>query len=454
MSAGIERVVNSTTGLIETKVNSSVSGITGNINRSMNTVESGVNNIIGSTNSVIGGAETAVNSVTGNINKAMNGVEKGVNVLSTGVASGINKVITPVNHVVTAVRKLRGVDMGINKGFVNWNISPFTSLPNPETIKSFKGGKLDNPDIPKEKFPRIKTSLDIPDVRFDGIEIKDIDIPTVNIRAPKDIAKIDSPDIDIPGVEIPIPRDLDPDDIDFPTIPGFGFISDKVADIKASIRSIFETAMAPLYDGVATLIALVGNIISSAVHFFENYLSWTAIKQRVSQLITLGGNGISLLKDMFMNEIVPGFIRLILSMKDPILAFVKTVSEHVWKFMKKVGTNVGSIFNETYRVITKVTGVVAKGVFSTGLFIVGTTVEKCTGFLPVSLSIKMLLILATLVWMIAGQFAKNANDIVKLATGAVRAAVVAITDLDSSIDSYLGFGKGASVQSVASSFIF
>jgi phage-related protein len=453
MAGGIEKAVNTTTGGIETDVNKSVGGMTGGINSSMNKVEQGVGKVMETTNDVIKGAEIAVNTISCGINNALNKVGDGVNNVTDGVNSAVNKVIDPVNSVVRTIAKAQKTHIGYNKGFVKINFRPLDWMRAPREVSKIDIDDVDLPNIPVEKFGRIKESLNIPDITYKGIDIPPLDIPTVDINAPKDIKKIDIPDIEIPSASIPIPADIKEEDLDLPAIPGFGFVSEKVKKIKESVIDIFETAMAPLYDGVAYLIGLVSNVIASTVHFFKNYLTWTAIRSRVEWLTEQAGNGVRLLKDLVVDEIVPGFIRLIETIKDPILDFVKLVADQTWRVMKKIGTNVGTIFNEAYRVIVKVTGVIAKGVFHTGLYVVGTTVEKYTGWLPLPISVKILLIVASITWMLFGGFLKNGKMIVDLIVSAVQGAAVALTDLDYQLDLKLGMIKQG-VPAVASSLLY
>lgn len=453
MAGGIEAAVNKTTGGIETVINDGVGGITSKINENMNNVEKGVGKVMETTNDVIKGAEIAVNSISCGINKALNKVGDGVNGVTNGVNSAVNAVLSPLNSMVRIMQKVQKTHIGYNKGFVKINFRPLQWIKAPKELSKIDIDPIDLPSIPVEKFGRIKESLNIPDIPWKDINIPSLDIPTVDIKAPKDINDIDIPDITIPSVEIPIPRDLKEEDFELPSIPGFGFITDKVEKIKESVREIFETAMAPLYDGVATLIALVGSIISAAKSFFYNYLTWTAIKSRVSQLIGLVGEGVTLLKDLFFDEIMPGFIKLIRKMADPILAFVKTATDHTWRFMKKLGKNVGTIFNEAYKVVVKVTGVIAKGVFHTGLYVLGTTVEKYTGWLPLPISVKILLIVASIVWMFAGGFLRNGKFLVDGVLMVMQGAAVALTDLDNQIDLRFGMIKDVAPV-VASSFTF
>ena len=440
MTSGIEIAVNETTGGIESAVNTSVNAATGVINKSMNTVETGVNTMVDATNTIICGANTAVNAVSGSLNTVLNGIETGVNSISDGITDGINLALSPVNSVIGAIQTIRNIDF--------YDLSPFSGLPYVDKIDDLDGFELDIPDIPDLEFGQIDAKLDIPDVNFDDISIPDLEIDDVEIETPDDISDIDIPDLvidigDEDGNVITVPDDLVAEDFNFPTIPGFGFVSDKIAEIRQDIKDIFESAMKPLYDGIATLIALVGTIISSCKEFYFEYLTFTAVKARLEALVGLAKGKIVAVKSWFVDEIIPGFINLILGLKEPILTFVHTMSQKAWSFLKDLGTAVGTIFNQAYKVVVKVTGVVAKGVFHTGLYIVGSTVEKYTAIIPIPISVKMLLLVATVFWMFFGGFVRNAQGIVNLAFGSVKGAAVALADLDRVVDLFFGVGGGA-----------
>lgn len=444
MALGVETAVNGTTAGIETAVNKSVNAATGVINSSMNQVEGGINGMVDVTNSVISKANDAVNTVTGGVNTAINKVEGTIVDLQDTV---IKSVATPINSIIDFSQTLKNVDLGINGWGINWNVDPFTFIPNIDHVDGFTGIDLGFNNLAEPDFGQIEGRLDIPDVNFDDIVIPDLEIEDVDIQAPDDIEDIDIPDLDIKlgdeiGNVIPVPADLVAEDFDFPTIPGFGFVNDKIAEIKASIKDIFETAMAPVYDAIATLIALVGTIISSVKVFYQEYLTFTAVKARLTALIGLAKEKISAVKSWFVDEIVPGFINLILGLKEPILDFVQTMAQKAWSFLKDIGTSVGTIFNQAYKTVVKVTGIVAKGVFHTGLYVVGSTVEKYTAIVPIPISVKMLLLVTTIFWMFFGGFVRNAQGIVNLAFGSVKGAAVALTDLDRVVDSFFGVSGG------------
>ena len=454
MALGVETAVNGTTSGIETAVNTSVNAVTGVVNSSMNQVEGGVNGIVDVTNTIISGANEAVNTVTGGINKAMNTVEGTFDSFQDTV---ISSVATPINKIIDFSQTLKNVDLGINGWGIDWNVDPFTFIPTIDHVDGFSTIDFGLKDLAEPDFGQIEGRLDIPDVTFDDIVIPDLKIEDVDIKAPDDIENIDIPDLnidfgDLDGNVIPVPADLVAEDFDFPTIPGFEFVSDKIAEIKESIKNIFESAMAPLYEGVATLIALVGAIIAAVKEFWHEYLTVTAIKARLVALAGLVKDKIAAVKAWFVDEIIPGFINLILGLKEPILDFVQTMAQKAWSFLKDIGNAVGTIFNQAYKTVVKVTGIVAKGAFHTGLYIVGSTVDKYTAIVPLPISVKMLLLVTTIFWMFFGGFVRNAQGIVNMAFGSVKGAAVALTDLDRVVDSFFGL-SAASSMALASSLL-
>lgn len=438
LAGGIETAVNASSLGIETAVNTSVNGVTGAINMSMNGIETSINGVIGATNDVIGHSEDSVNFLGGAVNSIMGEVESKFNKIGTTIATNINTLVNPINKVIIATQTLRNVDF--------WNMSPFTFIPSISSrAATFVAPTINLPEIPDARFGEVKFELDIPDIKFDGIDIPELDIPEVDITEPDDIADLVIPDVSIPVVEIPIPDDLDEDALDFPSIPGLGFVSDRISELRESIQNIFLNAMQPVLDAIATTIAFVSYIISSTKQFWEEYMTLTKLKERAKSLMHLVGDRVEALKALVRDEVIPGIINLILGMKEPILDFAQNIATHTWSFLKTIGTNVAGIFNEAFKVVVKVTGVIAKGTFHTGLYIVGTTVEKYTAIIPIPISVKMLLLFTTIIWMFFGGFVRNAKSIVNLGVGSVKGAAMAISDLDKVVDSFFGVSKrGAS----------
>jgi len=265
---------------------------------------------------------------------------------------------------------------------------------------------------------------------FNGLNIPPLDIPDVGELNFQDV----NFSVDIPEVNIPAPPDINPDDIRFPTIPGFDFITDKIQGIKNTVVTIFERAMEPLYTGISAITILLGNVVSAIREFYNTYLSFESIKNRAVLLMRQVSNGITTIKNFVTEEIVPSFINLLKSIWTVLFEFVKKAAETSWNFLKKVGSTIGRMFNEVYRVVLKVTGIVAKGVLGTGMYVFGTTVDRFTPFLPISLTLKVLAIVAVVIWMFAGQFVKNGKDIFDFVYNGIYAAMVALSDLDSLVD--------------------
>lgn len=367
------------------------------INNSAELVEDVVDRVSDLTDNIVDGSENIVNKVIDKINDAMNGVEGAVDGITGGIETAVNNTVKPVvNGLSGAVNRARDVSLPLGIG------KPLSFL------------------------PRMGT--------FNGLNIPDLDIPDISDLKFKDV----NFSIDIPEVNIPAPPDINPDNINFPTIPGFGFITDKIQGIKNSVVDLFERAMEPLYTGISAITILLGNVVSAIREFYNTYLSFESIKKRAVLLMKQVSNGITTMKNFVTEEIVPSFIELLKSVWTPISEFVKKAAETAWNFLKKVGSTIGKMFNEVYRVVLKVTGVVAKGVLGTGMYVFGTTVDKFTPFLPMSLTLKVISIVAVIIWMFTGQFFKNGLDIFNFVYSGATTAVVALSDLDSVVDAAVG----------------
>lgn len=375
-------------------VNGVKNGVVGKLNQGINEsaelVERVVDKVSDLSDTIVDGSEGLVNNVINRINNAMNGVEGLVDNITGKLEKGINVVKPIINKAGGAINSARDVKI--------LNSRPLNFLP---TVSTFNG--VDIPD------------LNIPDIR-------DVNFPDVDFS------------IDIPTVNIPPPPDINPDSIKFPEIPGMGFISDKIESVKTAITNIFEKAMDPLYTAIASITLLLGNVVSAVRTFYDNYLSWESIKKRSVLIMKQAKNGVVALKNFVVNEILPSFIDLLKSFWTIIFEFVKSVAAQAWKFLKKIGGLLSNMFNEVFKAVVKITGVVAKGVMGTSLYVVGSTVDKYTGFIPISLSLKMLSIAIIIVWMFMGQFFKNGMDVVNLAYGGIFAGLTVLSDADGLVD--------------------
>ena len=382
------KVVDMVNGVKDTVVGKLNQGING----SAELVERMVDKVSDLSDDIVDGAEGIVNQVINKINQSMNGVEGAVDNITGGIETAVNNTVKPIiNKAGGAINSARNVKILGGR--------PLSFLP---SISTFGGLNIPNLNIP---------------------DIQDLDFPEIDFS------------IDIPTVNIPAPPDINPDNIRFPEIPGMGFISEKIESIKTSVANIFEQAMSPLYTGIASITLLLGNVVSAVKSFYDKYLSWDSIKKRSVIIMRQAKNGLVALKNFVVDEVVPTFIDLLKSFWTIIYEFVRKVSETAWKFIKKVGGTLGRMFNEVYKAVVKVTGVVAKSVMGTALYVMGSTVEKYTAFVPISLSLKMLIIAATIVYMFTGQFLKNGMDILKLAYSGVYAALTMLSDADALVDS-------------------
>lgn len=470
-AGGIEKGVNGMGGLIEQGVNRSLRGVTDGINTSTGKVstiindnstvmenvvnnasgkiETGISKVVGSVNTVIAGAESVLKIVAKSINTGINKIEDGVNSVASGINSGVNSIVERINRVVSVGNKVKNHQINIDLKFIDYDFKPFNFLPSLPTAKNIDINKVNIEDVASKNFKRVNAKLDIPSLNIPTVriprvtppvlDIKDLDIPTVNIKAPADIPKLDIPHIEIPELEIPMIPDINPD-FGFPSIPGFGFLGEKITMVKDSVRNIFETAMAPLYDGIAFLTGLVSLVISAIVNFYNDYLTVTAIKYRIGQLVTLAGKGVDSLKRLVTDEIIPGFINVLSSIKEPVVDFIYMVSKKVWSFLKKVGGNLGTLFTNVFKATTQITKVVAKSVLATGIYIFGSTIDRATPFIPASVSVKIVVVLSVIMWITFGMFVKNIADVGKIAKGIVGIGLNGLVDLDRLVDAMAGIG--------------
>ncbi|CAM9211253.1 unnamed protein product, partial [Pylaiella littoralis] len=294
-------------------------GVIGSLNQGINSssafVEERANGVLCDTNKVIQSSERLINRITDGLNGSMNKVENKINDVTKTMGGVVNKAVDTVNAVTRTLTKIRNakIDIKVKK------IKPFGFVPEIRGIRRVSIPSLDVPDIPEAQFGEIKTIVEIPDV---------------DIKGPDDLT------VDDIGIDV--------------SIPGFGFITDRIAQIKASVHNIFNSAMEPLYSGASALMALVSTIIASATQLFHDYLSWTAIKDHISQLTSLAGAGVQKLKDFFVDDIVPAFIALIRTIQEPILEFVGKTTTFIWKFMTKLGGSVAALFKTAFQAITKI----------------------------------------------------------------------------------------------------
>ena len=377
-------MVNGVSKKVVNKINDGVNGAAEGIERVVDKVSD-------LSDTIVDKSEDLTNTIILRINNVMNGVERRVDNITGGIETTVNNTVRPVvNGLSGAVNSARNWE--------KWNMKPLSFLP---VMGTFDGLDIPNLDIPN-----------VPDVNFPEIEFS-VDIPTVNIP------------------QIP---EIDPDSIKLPTIPGFGFITDKIAAIKTSIVNIFERAMDPLYTAIAAITLLIGNVVTSIQVFYENYLSWEAIKTRAVTIMGQVKDGVKSLVNFVIDDILPAYLKLLLTFWTHVYEFVKKVSESAWKFVKKLGELLKPMFNEVYKAVIMVTGAVAKGVFGTTMYVAGTTVDKYTAFLPMSLSVKMMSIFAIIIWMFTGQFFKNGKNLFDLVFNAVYGGMVILSDADALVD--------------------
>lgn len=247
-------------------------------------------------NTVVGGVETGVGGIVQGVNSSMNLVENVTNSLGNKVESSVNSIVSAVNKVDDALDDVRSFKF-LNRTWFSWL-----------------------PDIPRVG------NFNVPDLDI----IKDVSKPT--------FGEVNSPDI--PTINIQAPTVNEPDDIDAEklilSIPGFGFVGGKVADLKRSIKDIFERTMNPLYTAVKTIVALIASVASSISTFLKTYVNFSGLKQGIGIILSVVKDQLVNVKNFVVNDVIPAFIDVLQTIKEPILEFIGVLAGKAWQFMKLV----------------------------------------------------------------------------------------------------------------------
>jgi len=361
-------LLNDMKGKVFTLLNTGVQGSVNGVNKGVNTISNGIDKAVGKIvdgiNTVMYVAESGVGSMVGKVNGSINTVEGVVNKVSDGVEGVINKIVKSINKVDDAFENAADINIrGIGK--------PLAFL---------------GPMVPR-----------VPSVNIPTLDIPDINKPNFGM-----VGKPDIPDIDINAPLIKEPKDLDEDSMNLPTIPGFGFVSSKIASLKLSITSLFETAMAPLYDAIAIVMAVITSLVSGVAAFYNEYMSIVGIKKIFSKATSIISNQVGKVVRFIQSTVIPPIIRLLKAIREPIVDFVGMAASKIWGFMKIVGSKVSILFKKAFNIAKTLIGKVAKNVGFGALYALGTTADNTLFFIPASVSVKIILIIVTLVYFIIG----------------------------------------------------
>lgn len=389
-------------------LNGGLAGGANGINKGVNAVSGGIDKAVGKVidgiNGVMDIAEKGVGGMVGVVNKSMNGIEKVVNKVSDKAEDTVNTIIKGVNKVDDAF------EQAADTRIAGWKPLGFLS------------------GMTKQ---------------IDEIDIATLDIPDIDKPDFITIGKPDIPDIDINAPVVKEPEDLDEDALNLPSIPGFGFVSSKIASLKLSITNIFETAMAPLYDAVAIVISVVTSLTSSMASFYNEYFSIEGIKLLLSKAGGFVTDQFDNFVDFIKAHIIPPIIRVLKNIKDPIVEFVGVASEKIWTFLKAVGSKVSVMLKKAYDVMSVVAGKVARNVFAAWYYMVGLQADTVLFFLPVSVTTKILIVFFTVMGFLAGPHLNIAIMIYGIirdkSADALNKIFKTISDTDIALDKTLGF---------------
>ena len=373
-----EKVIN----MVNFVKNKLIDGIEAGINGGAELVEDIVGGVSNLTDRIVDGSEGIINGSVKFINDRINNVEGVVNTVGDGIEVVVNDfIIDKINWGAEFINDQR------TKAGRGW-------LPEVPTLDDLDIAELDIPSVPEVDFPTVDFSIDIPEV----------DLP------------------DVP--------DLGPEDLQFPTIPGFDFISEKMSNMMTSMQNIFDNAMDPLYTAIATITLLIGNVRSSVVTFYETYLSWGSIKKRVANIYSQMTNGVETLKEFIFDDIMPAFLEILDGFKDALVEFIGDVAEKAWIFLKKVGVTIKKMFSQAMKVVTKVAKMALKAYVGYMTFVWGSIIDKTTKWIPLPLSFRVLLVLMTIVMFFAGGMITNGIKIFKLGFNAGVSGLTALSSTD------------------------
>lgn len=283
----IIKLLNGMKGKLFDVVNGAVSGTVNGVNKSVNTLpdglENGIRGIVSGINNAMDVAERGVGGIVTGVNNSMNSVESVVNGVSNGMEGSVYRIVGSVNSVVSKISSIKNKEIKVSL----WGVKPFSFLGDTPTVRTLNIPTLNIKDMPKPNFPSVRAP-NIP-----GIKLK---LPTIRE-----------------------PEDLEADDFNMPAIPGFGFFSEKIACLKSSAVSIFETAMVPLFDAVAILSSTVTTVVVSMSTFINEYLTLESIGGRLGDLLSVVGAQKDKLVGFIGDTLVPALVELIKAVSEPIL---------------------------------------------------------------------------------------------------------------------------------------
>jgi len=492
--------VNDTSGKIEKGVNTIVKDVnrvlptilTG-VNKVASTANTVVNTTIGRVNTLVGAVDKNINTVVGKVNTALDSVDSGVNTIVDKTESIVNANISKVNSLVGLINNLRDVDIKVvGTPFNNFDwwpeIKTVTSLDlktiNSGSIGNISSGtigtlsignvdvnsQISNLDIPEITAPTVVIPS-IPEITFTGVNPKWFVIPPVTfpqMTVEKDIEKVSVGKIQLPSNVVPHIDTITVDDVDSVlkstgaivddsvgagaplggakdavksgVMSALTWIPSKISEMKEVIAGLFETVMKPIHAALVTVMTTIYSIWAAIQEFWGKYLTVTAIKERINLLLSMGRKLIvdDLIHGIIIDEVVPGFVAILENMKDVIVEFAGNAAERLWDFLGKVGNAAAKLFGEVYKVVVKVTSLVAKNVLSVAYYAFGTGLDRATWFVPVSVTIKIMIVVTIIVYMFIGGFLDRAGRVLLFAKdGAVKLAQVTfmgISTLDYQLD--------------------
>ncbi|CAM9371457.1 unnamed protein product, partial [Phaeothamnion confervicola] len=446
VTSGISTSINKTSSGIETSINKSVAGVQKGVDAITGVVDNVVPAVAKAVNTMGNTVETSLNQTIDFTNTALGKINTGVNTVVNSTESIVNDNISKVNSIVSLINDLRDVEIFGKTPFNNYSWWPKISGVSKLSIDPIDAGTIQTVTIQD-----VSTSGNIGKVTIPTVSIPTVSLVAPAVPNPTDIQKVSVGTVDLPQDVIPNPEDVTVADVDnvletvVDKIPdgalsALTWIPSKISELKTVIANLFESAMEPVYASLVTIYSAIKSIFASVIAFFSTYLTLTAIRERISMLFSLGRKLVveDLVQGIIMGELVPGFISILESIKEPVTEFVGKAAHRLWDFLGLVGNGVSKLFGEVYKAVMKVTTLVAKNVIAVVYYSFGTGVDRLTYFLPVDVTIKIIVMITLIVYILIGDVFGRVWNIFALGKDAValalQAAVYGINKVDHSLD--------------------
>ena len=199
--------------------------------------------------------------------------------------------------------------------------------------------------------------------------------------------------------------------------------------------------MAPLYTAVKTIIALIASVASSIATFMKTYFNFSGLKQGIGIILSVVKDQLINVKDFVFGNVIPSMIEILKTIKEPIVDFVGTLAGKAWEFMKIVGKSIGSLLKKALSLYVKWIKTVWTNIFYVAIYVFGTVTDKLLFFIPGPVSVKVIIVLTMMFYVVAGPFLKNMAEMTKFMFIPVTTMAMTIYETDIALDRLAGFKR-------------